>query len=100
MSALARRVDEEAEAVAAADDGERRFGRAEHHDRIARRRGAAEARWRSLGAEARSGPETTIAGEPAEGRQAGRAPRLDLAGVEGLAVAGDDRRGSPDAPAR
>ena len=30
-------MDEEAEAVAAADDGERRFGRAEDHDGVARR---------------------------------------------------------------
>ena len=85
-------MDEEAITVAAADHGERRLGRAEDRDAGGFGAGSGAAEGVGVGrALSRSGPVTMSGDEAGEGRQLRQPALLDLAGVEGLAVAGDDR---------
>ena len=96
---LARRLDQQPPAVAAADHGDRRLGRAQHLDALGRRaRGG-----RPRGRRPRPAP-CRVPRRPARraGRTAAAAPAwrmADLALEERLAVAGDDRLPSPGARA-
>ena len=83
-------LDQQAEAVAAADQRQRRLGRAEHGDVGGLRRGAAQRARMALRLGPRRGADDD-AGEPAEGRQRGALALGDLALVEGFGVARDDR---------
>ena len=83
-------LHQQAEAVAAADQRQRRLGRPEHVHVAGRRRGAAQAarmRFR-VGARLRADDD---AGKPAERRQMRRLALGDLLLVEALGIAGDDR---------
>ena len=87
---LARRLDQQAPAVPAAHDGERRLGRAQHLDALRRRGVAGDVAGEELGQllVARRDDQRR---QPAVGRQQRGLALADLARQERLAVAGDDR---------
>src|SRR5688572_25398523 len=84
----ARRLPQKREPIAPADERERRYGRAEHaHGVVERGRGRDLASVALRFMPVAAGYDER--GEPSEGRIAALHARLDLLGIEGLAVAGN-----------
>src|SRR6266702_3423207 len=86
----ARRLHQDAEAVATLDHGERGFRRAQHHHALVARRERNEAATKTFRARAIAGGDDQ-ARKPAERRIERALAQIDLAVVERLAVAGDQR---------